>query len=46
MEEKEKKYPVLRAFSKPVAILVDYFKAFAVLGGAGALVILTGRRSH
>ena len=40
MEEKEKKYPVLRAFSKPVAILVDYFKAFAVLGGAGALVLV------
>lgn len=40
MEEKEKKYPVLRAFSKPVAIWVDCFKTFAVLGGVTALVLV------
>lgn len=40
MKEKLNKYPVFRAFSKPIIILTDHLKTFGKIGGSAAFVLL------
>jgi len=39
-QEKANKYPVFKAFSNPVIMLIDHLKAFGILGGISALALL------